>query len=274
VSAAGGLLSLLSSVGGTGVSSSTVSISSESAFVPDASGAVTVRSGDQGSLKRAGQGFRSSPPETSDRGADGRVQDVECRLLPTTAIGVMGLTRAGAQGVPPSRTPHGTPVCMSGCDSSLPSERVAVSSSWGEGKGFIFDFGMFYINAMSWGNSKCRRTPELPMKMPSCKARVPPAVAFRPSNPLCCLQVCIERYAEWFRHVQVPVEDQTRPASCVRCATIRWRRRVCLPPTTMATSSCGRTEMPCAVPTVLTGLTSGTATSTPPATSSNCSLPD
>jgi hypothetical protein len=29
----------------------------------------------QGSPKRAGQGFRSSPPETSDRGADGRVQD-------------------------------------------------------------------------------------------------------------------------------------------------------------------------------------------------------
>jgi hypothetical protein len=45
VSAAGGLLSLSSSVGGTGVPSSTVSMSSESAFVPDASGAVTVRSG-------------------------------------------------------------------------------------------------------------------------------------------------------------------------------------------------------------------------------------
>jgi hypothetical protein len=30
---------------------------------------------DQGSPKRAGEGFRSSPPETSDRGADGRVQD-------------------------------------------------------------------------------------------------------------------------------------------------------------------------------------------------------
>jgi hypothetical protein len=45
VSAAGGLLSLSSSVGGTGVSSSTVSMSSDSAFVPDVSGAVTVRSG-------------------------------------------------------------------------------------------------------------------------------------------------------------------------------------------------------------------------------------
>jgi hypothetical protein len=45
VSAAGGLLSLSSSVGGTGVSNSTVSMSSESAFVPDASGAVTVRGG-------------------------------------------------------------------------------------------------------------------------------------------------------------------------------------------------------------------------------------
>jgi hypothetical protein len=45
VSAAGGLLSLSSSVGGIGVSNSTVSMSSESAFVPDASGAVTVRSG-------------------------------------------------------------------------------------------------------------------------------------------------------------------------------------------------------------------------------------
>jgi hypothetical protein len=45
VSAAGGLLSLTSSVGGTGVSSSTVSMSSELAFVPDASGAVTVRRG-------------------------------------------------------------------------------------------------------------------------------------------------------------------------------------------------------------------------------------
>jgi len=40
VSAAGGLLSLSSSVGDTGVSSSI-----ESAFVPDVSGAVTVRSG-------------------------------------------------------------------------------------------------------------------------------------------------------------------------------------------------------------------------------------
>jgi hypothetical protein len=45
VSAAGGLLSLSSSVGGTGVSSSTVSMSSESAFVPDAGDAVTVRNG-------------------------------------------------------------------------------------------------------------------------------------------------------------------------------------------------------------------------------------
>jgi hypothetical protein len=45
VSAARGLLSLPSSAGGTGVSSSTVSMSSESAFVPDASGAMTVRSG-------------------------------------------------------------------------------------------------------------------------------------------------------------------------------------------------------------------------------------
>jgi galactitol-specific phosphotransferase system IIB component len=44
VAAAGGLLSLSSSVCGTGLSSSTVSMSSESAFVPDASGAVTVRS--------------------------------------------------------------------------------------------------------------------------------------------------------------------------------------------------------------------------------------
>jgi hypothetical protein len=39
------LLSLSSSVGGTGVSSRIVSMSSESAFVPDASGAVTERSG-------------------------------------------------------------------------------------------------------------------------------------------------------------------------------------------------------------------------------------
>jgi hypothetical protein len=35
----------------------------------------------------------------------------------------------------------------------------------------------------------------------------------------------------------------TRPASCVRCAMIRWRRRACLPPTTMPSSSFGRTEM-------------------------------
>jgi hypothetical protein len=45
VSAAGSLLSLSSSVGGTGVSSSTVSMSSESAFVPDDSDVVTVCSG-------------------------------------------------------------------------------------------------------------------------------------------------------------------------------------------------------------------------------------
>jgi hypothetical protein len=54
------------------------------------------------------------------------------------------------------------------------------------------------------------------------------------------------------RTTVVPM-DETRPASCVRCATILWRRRVCLPPTTMASSSCGRTEMSCAVPTVLQG---------------------
>jgi hypothetical protein len=54
---------------------------------------------------------------------------VECRLLSTTAIGVMGLARAGAQRVSPSQARHGTPVCMSACDSSLPSGRVAVTSS-------------------------------------------------------------------------------------------------------------------------------------------------
>jgi hypothetical protein len=34
---------------------------------------------------------------------------------------------------------------------------------------------MLYMNAMCWGNSRCPRTPELPIKTPSCEARVPPA---------------------------------------------------------------------------------------------------
>jgi len=79
---------------------------------------------------------------------------------------------------------YDTPVCMSACDFSLLSERDAVTSPWGEGKGFRLDFGTFYMDAMCWGNTRYRRKPELPINAPSCEAHVPPAVAFRLNNPL------------------------------------------------------------------------------------------
>jgi hypothetical protein len=75
------------------------------------------------------------------------------------------------------------------------------------------------------------------------------------------------------RATVVPMDEYKTTKLCSLCHDTL--EKACL----LATNDDGefelrRTEMSCAVPTVLSGPTSRTATSTPPATSLNCSLPD